>query len=131
VEKICGEFNTVNLSSMLWALAAMGRVPAQQAMRLIERRLEEIRGDLTSSELANTLWAFATFFFLGKKPGDQLLGLLERRAEEISVSGDFDSPVLSLSQITCFTSTKVQILTKLSGPSALSLRTLLVQKYTY
>jgi hypothetical protein len=96
VETICGEFDTVNLSSMLWALAAMGRVPAPHAMRLIERRLEEILGDLTSSELATTLWALANFFFLGKNPGDQLLGLLERRAEEISVSGEFDSQVLSL-----------------------------------
>ena len=96
METICGEFNTVNLSSMLWALASMGRVPSQHAMRLIERRLEEILGDLTSSELANTLWALATFFFLGKKPGDQLMGLLERRAEEISVSGNFDSQVLSV-----------------------------------
>ncbi len=130
METICGEFNSVNLSSMLWSLAAMGRVPAQHAMRLIERRLEEIRRNLTSSELANTLWALATFFCLGKKPGDQLIGLLERRAEEISVSGEFDSQVLSL-RLHALLVQKYNTDKAIGAGAQFTSTKVLAQKYTY
>ena len=40
----------------------------------LEQWAEEISGEFSSQDVANTLWAFET---MGRKPGDRMMGQLE------------------------------------------------------
>jgi hypothetical protein len=60
---------------MLWALVTLRMPPREQLLLLLERRAEELSGDLSVQNLACTLAALAT---LGKPPGECLLLLFLR-----------------------------------------------------
>ena len=60
---------------MLWALVILRMPPREQLLVLLERRAEELSGDLSAQNLACTLAALAT---LGKPPGECLLLLFLR-----------------------------------------------------
>ena len=60
---------------MLWALVTLRKPPREQLLVLLERRAEEISGDLSAQNFACTLAALAT---LGKPPGECLMHLFQR-----------------------------------------------------
>jgi hypothetical protein len=60
---------------MLWALVILRMPPREQLLVLLERRAEELSGDLSAQNLACTLAALAT---LGKPPGECLMLLFQR-----------------------------------------------------
>jgi hypothetical protein len=60
---------------MLWALVTLRKAPREQLLVLLERRAEEISGDLGAQNFACTLAALAT---LGKPPGECLMLLFQR-----------------------------------------------------